>query len=198
MFDSLNAFTTTTLLVEVKASSTLGVDYEAIDSMLQGSLGVGNVDDVKRSLSIVSSSINANYCGSNVSPKFCYQVNRNPCKQTRETCGVCLPGYLGEDGDSNSRCYNSSVASSFVKAEASKRTDFKNQVTGFKLKNSDTEYEKSVTSLQGTSCHKDGDCAGMWQSCIMYECKPTPKSCTAGCSGHGSCYYVTSSGEVSK
>ena len=53
-------------------------------------------------ISAVTSSINTVDCTG--LPFICKSINRENCENTPKTCGKCLAGYLGLDGDSNIAC----------------------------------------------------------------------------------------------
>ena len=173
VFDDLSAYATTEIPITVRdetstSTSSSSIDPNLAESILQKSLLSKDADAVRSSLSILTTSLNNNYCGPSVLANSCNRLNREPCKATKETCGKCLAGFVGEDGDKNTACVDPLQIS----------TDFVRRLT------------------VGDNCNGDGDC-GVWESCDIEtrSCKATLKSCVQDCSGHGNCQYVTSAGQ---
>ena len=73
----------------------------------------------------------------------CKSLKRGPCAKTAATCGPCLPGFVGMEGDSNSLCVSSGVTLS-VGADCS----LKNSVCG------PLEYcsGSNICELQSKTC----------------------------------------------
>jgi hypothetical protein len=99
LFDSLNAETSSTLLVTV---TSLGASAEDLHALISSQLSnKGDVDVTKQALSLTSAVLNSRNCDG--SPN-CGTLNRFGCEKTAFTCGPCLEGFLGQSGDGNSRC----------------------------------------------------------------------------------------------
>jgi len=55
-------------------------------------------------VSLISSVLNSVDC-SDAKDLQCAGLNRKPCSKIPQTCGACMEKYFGEDGDSNSQCF---------------------------------------------------------------------------------------------
>jgi hypothetical protein len=120
---------------------------------------------MKQFLAISSSAINRVNC---TKAPDCVSLNRQGCSSKDHTCGKCLSGYIGEDGESNNMCIPLTVLG----------------------------IATASTSGLETSCTQDSDCQ-VWQYCNSFKatCSDREKSCPQDCSGHGSCnYFSISSG----
>jgi hypothetical protein len=47
-------------------------------------------------------------------PVVCSTINRQVCSGTAKTCGACLAGYVGADGDGNTLCMSVAVVAKSV------------------------------------------------------------------------------------
>jgi len=65
--------------------------------------GAGDPDSIAKVVGTTSAYLNAVDC-SNADASFCANLNRNDCQKTANTCGACLDGFYGVDGDSNNAC----------------------------------------------------------------------------------------------
>ncbi len=115
IFDSLNTNTTVTSTITVHPSvmnmSTLA---HFTTSQLFSSAAV---DDIKQVMSAVGSTLNVVDCA--VSPN-CSAFHRSSCQHTSHTCGSCLTGFVGVDGDSNVPCF---TVAQFVNIAANDNLD---------------------------------------------------------------------------
>jgi hypothetical protein len=109
-----------TVAARVRVSPSL--QYEnpaAMERFVNDSLAhaYGNQDLIQQTLSYATSLVNEIDCPDGSSCLALY--NRFPCEDIANTCGECRPGYAGESGSANNRCYNLSASSQFL-AVASK------------------------------------------------------------------------------
>jgi hypothetical protein len=103
-YDIYLASSTISSTVVVGPLSATNVDYSSIlTSSLSAALSVQNVDGLVSVINMVSSSMNSVNC-SLVGHEFCFNRNRDDCSTTANTCGSCLSGFVGIDGDSNTKC----------------------------------------------------------------------------------------------
>ena len=99
-FDSYNAFTSSSSAVTVSALVMSTSDLsDVLSSQLLASRN--NLDVMKQTISVISSFLNAVDCSQ--APE-CAALNRAACGQTKQTCGECLPSFVGVTGDSNTAC----------------------------------------------------------------------------------------------
>ncbi len=119
------------------------------------------VDELKQLLTISSSAINRLNC---TNAPDCSSINRYSCSTKDNTCGKCLPGFIGEEGSSNSYCISTQIAAISVSS-----------------------------SSKNSTCTKNTDCQA-WEYCNLLNatCTDMPKLCPLDCSGHGSCSYYSS------
>lgn len=138
-------------------------------------------------MGIVASSLNTNDC-SQVLYNTCSKLNRNPCRSTLQTCGVCFEGYIGESGDHNNQCYPPDLVASFVATASRERGNGGRNgvVTGL-------SWGRSL--LEGTPCNDDKEC-DIWEICQDRTCKRSQKTCIQSCNQQGYCKYISFSGKV--
>ena len=158
VYDALSASTTADTTVEV---TELRVDAAELTNMVSAQLsaGAGNADATMQVLATASSFLNVVNCS--LAPN-CMGLHRGNCAQTPHTCGVCFPGFTGEEGEANSRCMAASAAGAMNNRRA----------------------------LTGSRCGSDDDC-DVWSVCDgTGTCSRLPKMCVdSGCSGRGTCIF---------
>lgn len=135
-----------------------------IAAQVQSALG-GTVDQAKQAISTCSASLNSVSCSS--SPN-CTVLSRQPCRSTANTCGPCIHGFVGESGDSNSKCSSEgALAASSVRRLA-------------------------VSSVKRmTACVSDDDC-GVFEACKDSTCVIQSKNCSDNCNSKGTCVFILS------
>eukprot|EP01031_Cornospumella_fuschlensis_P028622 gene28623-34552_t len=105
VFDSLQSNATSFAAVRVLEKPALSGDELqnfVLSGIQQGNL-TGNVDALKQAASMSSFLMNRVNCS--LAPMDCSsRYNRLECYRTPHTCGPCLEGYVGDDGDSNQMC----------------------------------------------------------------------------------------------
>ena len=184
VYDTMNAHAMSEVDLEilVKSADASGgaIDSKTVGEYLANSLASDDVDVVRSSISVVSSTLNANFCGRSGLAETCKRLNREPCKSTPATCGVCFDGFVGVSGDSNTLCIEAESVSAFSRQSS---THFSDINEGRRLE-------------IGQTCNRDDECTGIWEYCDrdVRKCTKEPKYCTNDCALHGSCTYVTTSG----
>eukprot|EP00602_Paraphysomonas_sp_CaronLab_P011578 CAMPEP_0185041100 /NCGR_PEP_ID=MMETSP1103-20130426/39958_1 /TAXON_ID=36769 /ORGANISM="Paraphysomonas bandaiensis, Strain Caron Lab Isolate" /LENGTH=707 /DNA_ID=CAMNT_0027580691 /DNA_START=57 /DNA_END=2177 /DNA_ORIENTATION=- len=164
VYDSLNANASSFRSLIVMQQSNDTDIFDAVSGLLDsGSVSEGD-------LSVISGTLNEVNCST--APN-CTALNRGECFEYPHTCGVCLEGYVGEDGSDNSEC----VAEDLFQ-------------TSIRLRRLD--------SSSSVSCHPG---CGVWEHCELDPssgggvCVRDSKECPdKTCSGHGSCTYFTDKG----
>ena len=175
VFDSLGAFIRQTRTVKVTAAMVRAGqnEEEGIDEVLIAQLrgSSGNADSTMSTLSIGSSMLNAVNCS--LAPN-CAELNRARCAAVPHTCGACMVGYIGDDGDSNELCVD-------AVADSARRL---------------WPREPQVMSSQAggslaVPCTSNSDCA-RWEQCssALQVCTLPQKQCANDCSGHGACIKI--------
>ena len=100
VFDALNAYVSVHGDVVVRPLVVSVTDLQnTISSQLLE--GAGDLNSRKETISVASSMLNDQDCSTAPS---CAALFRAKCLSTANTCGACLMGYLGTEGDDNSPC----------------------------------------------------------------------------------------------
>jgi hypothetical protein len=117
VFDSLSAITSTTLAVRVNnslftssssgsssASQKLNISF--IGSVVSSGLSSAGLDtdSLKQVISTTAVAMNSVSCGG--APANCTALGRYHCSSVVNTCGSCLPNFVGASGASNQACVN--------------------------------------------------------------------------------------------
>jgi len=156
VFDTLHAHTSSTAVVSVSETKLNSTDLQVIIAE-ELSVSTGNMDDTKETLSVASSLLNAIDCSS---APDCAVLDREECANVDNTCGRCLSGYIGTDGDDNSEC---------ISAET-------------------VIIESRINDTR--SCDTDSDCGvWMYCDIESGICKKSSKECRKSCFGNGDCRY---------
>ena len=177
IFDAYAASVTVTKTVTVIEAPVASLQQFLIANPVDRS----DLRTAQRLLSVVSEQLNSVSCQN--SP-LCANLNRLDCARVPNTCGRCLDGYVGENGDSNSRCYDASS----VSASASRRPS--------SLRSGDTTWfahSLNIRALAVVTCTTDSACPA-FQSCntVTSQCYTPVKQCASDCfstEGHGQCEY---------
>jgi len=157
VFDVLDARTSASTDIFVQ---DIELDYLTLQDKITAELSVswGNLDSTKMILSTTSSILNTRDCSN---APDCVALNREECARVDNTCGKCLPGFIGTASDDNSDCINVEVFTSVFSNDA-----------------------------YATACHTDYDCA-LWTYCSAERgvCERSMKNCLQNCSGNGKCSF---------
>jgi hypothetical protein len=117
VFDSLSAITSTTLAVRVNnslftssssgsssASQKLNISF--IGSVVSSGLSSAGLDtdSLKQVISTTAVAMNSVSCDG--APANCTALGRYHCSSVANTCGSCLPNFVGASGASNQACVN--------------------------------------------------------------------------------------------
>lgn len=103
VFDNINAFSSSKELVNVLISSYLNEQELELKVSSAIESSIGNIDALLQVISITSTILNSVNCSlavNNCENSF----NRHKCNKKSHTCGECINGYIGVDGDANSKC----------------------------------------------------------------------------------------------
>lgn len=145
----------------------------AVTSELSNAFKSSNIAAANQVISAVTSSVNTVNCRT---PLPCKQLNRQACSATAQTCGPCLSGFVGQDGDANSVCYNP-----FAPATQRKLL----MQTG------------AVCANVNASCAHMGYCPDptcISGYCSKGICAPVHRGCPNSCSKQGTCTYTSATG----
>ena len=107
----------------------------------------------------------------------CFPLGRYDCSEVSNTCGSCFPGFIGEIGNRNTKCYNSTV----YHIQTSSRMLLEVDEPG------DASY--GIRKLS-SSCTTSNDCA-VFEICNVAtaRCVQQSKQCLVNCNGRGTCTY---------
>jgi hypothetical protein len=103
VYDNINALSSSYKLINVQISSYLNEqDLELkVSSAIESS--IGNIDALLQVISITSTILNSVNCS--LAANNCENMfNRHKCSKKSHTCGECIDGYIGDNGDANSKC----------------------------------------------------------------------------------------------
>jgi hypothetical protein len=106
--DSLGAYANATKDITVNPNMNIYDLTSYIQNKLSIALSSSQPYVVNQLSSAAALSLNAVNC---TVMQPCSNLYRYPCAAVSHTCGKCLPGYGGEDGDSNNRCNLTSTIS---------------------------------------------------------------------------------------
>jgi hypothetical protein len=161
-----------TVRVNPRVAQTSQAQAESLLSLLNTSESSPSVGII----SLVTSVLNAVDCSTAPNCSF---INRDGCSTKPNTCGSCLDGFVGEEGNSNSVCVNSSSFS-----------DSPETLRSFKA-------SKWLAVSADSTCSLD---CGLWMHCEItfdkvqnshkQQCVKDSKQCPDPlCSGHGDCQF---------
>lgn len=133
------------------------ISASALSSQLTSALETFNFDVMNQIVGAVATKLNSANCTMRLS---CSSIMRLPCSSTAFTCGACLPGTIGVEGDSNQPCYAITEGGS-----------------------------RKLLGLGkiGDACQRNSTCFSL--SCHMGQCVDTPKLCLNDCGSSGNCHF---------
>lgn len=171
IFDSYEVNTTSLVQVQVTVASTTALQGY-ITSQLTSTT---EPDVVQQVLSTASAALNTVNC--KLANK-CPDVNRFECSRVKNTCGSCYEGFLGDDGDGNTMCYDAEN----LRSRKLEQTNLRSAAT--------ETYARTGRLLAGRTCHGDRFCPS-FQYCDpdTFTCYSPNKECPFDCSGQGTCKF---------
>jgi hypothetical protein len=162
-----NATTSTTARPPVSTTAVVTATRTSIATALTNLDATSVVTAVNAALT----SLNSVLC--NV-PTPCASLNRENCQATQNTCGACLPGYVGAYGDSNVNC----AALSVVKKVGATCSSDEVCVTGKCTSGVCADVDKTCVD----DCSGFGTCAFVdLEGKPVTKCTITDSRCTAQC-----------------
>ena len=185
----------------------------AMSTQMTAALRNSNPDKLLSVVGSISNSLNRVDC-SGANDAFCSNLNRQVCGKVLNTCGNCLPSFVGVFGESNSPCMKSDSVrarrlqqhgvSAVVRARAQQQHKFDQRkdsnspdyVSSFYQQNStiDAHAPIHLTGSGFGSCGADSECFS--RRCNKnFRCSPAMKTCDNECSGNGLCAYFDSAGK---
>jgi hypothetical protein len=174
--DSFNCSASTSSTVQVYTTSASSLNLTAVNNLVESSLEpaqwASNWNNLVGVMNALSHSLNSVNCTVEVD---CSTLNRASCAGTAHTCSSCLPGFIGQVGDSNHPCIYSADWASPLETMARRLSDV-------------------------SVCIVDSDCPlAPLSQCINSTCVDLPKQCPTSitnetCSGHGSCFALDNTG----
>lgn len=157
--------TTTVVVSALDTSTEYGASAAAAISV---SFENNNVQQVMQIVSATAVALTAVSCSV---PYRCGSLNRNPCAATPNTCGPCLHGFVGADGDANLPCVSE------------RSTNSSRRLSSFSSSSGLSMHSAASTS----SCSQNSSCTSGW--CNAGSCALTLKTCPSDCTGRGTCTF---------
>jgi hypothetical protein len=183
VFDRLGSFSTSYKIITVLPIANL--NFTSIENQLDMAYQVGNLDTSFQLLSAVGASINTVNCDS-LQSTTCSLFNRRPCSTVTNTCGECLPGFIGMIGHSNTACLKTtnilSLKSSKILQKEYQET-FSPPSSSYNMLS--TQDPANSIGIGGALCKKDNTCFS--GKCDFGVCAEAYKSCPNKCSNKGRC-----------
>ena len=127
----------------------------------------------------------------------CNHLNRYPCSNIAQTCGICYNGYYGVFGNSNTKCISMNSKRKLIDTTTTTSTTTSlSHSTSTTTTNMINKNEITTTS----SCLSDDDCHD-WEICdittsvgttnlTISQCVIPTKKCINECSNHGDCIFI--------
>jgi hypothetical protein len=176
--DIYSSTSTATHGVIVKPPASLNQVAAQTSQQLSDALTLGDANAVHALIGSATSYLNDVSCPNTT---YCALLNRNPCLNVRSTCGSCLSGYLGRDGDSNVPCTSPSQ-----KHNAKRKLSY---AMAIDKKFIALASNQNISAI-GEPCTLDDDCLS--GNCSSGVCVDTLKTCPSNCTGNGTCVFFNS------
>ena len=166
VYNSLGANNSASKSIQVFRNSNfqdLSFSNSFITTALSNALSSGDKASLQYSLATGGAIVNVVECAG---APLCSTLGRFKCAQVNNTCGNCFPGFIGESGNKNTMCYNSSQYSS--------------QGSSVRLRR----------LADAAPCATNNDCQ-IFEVCENSFCVSQSQQCANGCNGRGTCGYQT-------
>jgi hypothetical protein len=188
VFNVLNASATLNYTVIV---NTLPANeaQNLIFQQLNATSGSTSINSIKQVISVASASLSQVNC-SRTSVSYCNELNRHPCSSKSQTCGQCYDGYLGDSGDANTACFNSSVSTAAsVASDCTKESDCTSSVQTCDL---DLKKCRAKDKTCPDSCSNKGKCIfnDLNTAASLGHCSLLSTTCYASCECYTGYYGV--------
>lgn len=146
----------------------------ALSSQMGLAFQTSNVEAVSTLITAATSTLNSVDCSkiSNCGPVY----SRKVCSVVTNTCGPCLPGFMGIAGDANSACFPNPSSTTAAQGVALKSTSVSFTST------SNSKY------IDGSVCKVNSNCFS--GSCFRGRCRSSTKPCPNQCSNNGVCVFL--------
>lgn len=183
------ASTTQVVVVNPISQSSLA---NVVGSSISLALITYDIGQVMTIITAATVSVNSVSCSTVTTCGNSY--NRYPCSYTTNTCGPCLPGYTGADGDSNTLCILTATASSLRLLSSSNADNSRRTSRSFSLisyfipsKLSSIITPQAWQYTDGSVCRNNGQCFS--GKCRSGRCSASTKTCPNDCSNNGVCTF---------
>jgi hypothetical protein len=156
-----------------------------VSNGISSALNTGDYTSAAQLVQASSTSVRTVNCNMQTA---CGSLNRQVCQATARTCGPCLSGYVGLDGDANSACFSTSSGSS-AKSSASS--------VAF-MSRGPVDHTRRLTGsgTPGSGCTNNASCIS--GTCSNSICSEPQRSCKNSCSAStlGTCVFTNFYGET--
>jgi len=173
VYDIHDGYSAASQIVEVRPAVLPAKD---LSDLIPSSFQSERPDYIRNVISTVASTIVRADC--DAAPD-CLALHRSVCARTAGTCGACLPGFLGLDGDSNSACLISPRINLPSKSRCSIDSD-----CNYWESCSESKRCASQPKRCPNNCSGNGNCdyLDIGDSTSVAACSMANSSCVAVCS----------------
>ena len=184
--------TATAVKVEPVEYSSVSVYKSAIDNLLVEALSSSDADLFSQVIAGATATINAAEC---IYAPPCYTLNREGCSIVPNTCGECLPSFVGVSGHSNTLCRElPSSANSGRRRRLYSYNDLTLLDPNSVPHDLSMHLADTVLKSDGSTCVLNSECASYF--CDREICQTVSKICPNACSGQGDCVATDINGNV--
>jgi len=178
VYDSYSAFTLASQVVTVNQLSA-AINISSLLSSSANLLSSYDIGAATQSVNNVASVLNSVNCSATPS-SYCTSLNREFCDIQPNLCGVCITGYKGAIGYSNTKCFPSNSTAGQIGSECSSNSDC---LYGLCNSNFCVEPNKTCSTVDPSlvcsgygSCHYYDSSSNEIPSCLL-----TNTNCRAVC-----------------
>ena len=177
--DIFGAHANTTSTVVVLPATVSPSTISLVENGIAAALTQRNPDIVNQLIAAAVGSLNSVDCSA--IPYSCSSINRQVCASTKNTCGPCLPGFIGPSGDSNVACLPAAKAGG-TGASCSSNSTCVSGFCAFRLNPSRSGVCVETSKSCPNKCGQNGNCRYYDQNGVeLPSCSIYSAGCSASC-----------------